>query len=231
MAFTAIASLWLILPRALGSRLPRLAFGILCRAFGLIVEPMGLRPKSPALLLANHVSWTDIAVFAAITDTGFVAKREVRDWPFIGRLAERYGCLFIARDRRAAVGGETGQLATLIRARSIILFPEGTTGDGQVLLPFRSSLIGAVATDARPCVPVALAYSWADGRPLRSAGWAQVSWTGDASLLPHVLNLAMLPPLRVRILFGDTLTGTCRKALTQEAENQIRTALVTSYGG
>ena len=228
--FSLLGSLWLVLPKRLGRGFPRGAFSILCWGFAMRVELKGDVPQSPSLLLANHVSWTDIAALGAIAHIGFVAKSEVRDWPFIGKLADRYGCLFIARTRRSSVGTDTDQLANLVRQRSIILFPEGTTGDGNALLPFRSSLVGAAAAEGQPCTALALAYYWADGRPLGASGWQAVAWVGDEGLLPHVIRLALLPPLKVELAFGDTLVGACRKDLTHRAALQVSALLRQSYG-
>ncbi len=228
--FSLLGCLWLILPIRLGVDLPRYAFSILCWSFGIRIEHLNSLPQTPGLLLANHVSWTDIAVIGAISHIGFVAKNEVRHWPFIGKLAERYGCVFVARGRRAAVKMDMNNLARFASQRSVILFPEGTTGDGSALLPFRSSLVGAVAGTTQHCSPLALAYYWADGRPLGHAGWTAVAWVGEEGLMPHVLRLALMPPIKVIVSFGEPIYATCRKDLCHRASQSVKMLLAQSYG-
>jgi len=112
-----------------------------------------------ALVVANHVSWLDIMVLAALHPTHFVSKSEVGDWPLVGAMARRMGTLFIERGKRHAVHSMIRQVAATLRTgESCTVFPEGTTGDGRVLLPFHANIIEAAVEAGAAVQPIALRY-------------------------------------------------------------------------
>jgi 1-acyl-sn-glycerol-3-phosphate acyltransferase len=221
--FAILAGLWLIFPQTLGRKFPFIAFSVLLWGFGIRVGRCGVLSKEGDLFVSNHVSWTDIPVLGVTIGAGFVAKSDIEKWPFLGRLTERYGCLFVSREQRATVRVQADALK-----RNIILFPEGTTGNGQQLLPFRSSLIGAVANGRGRIVPITLAYRWANGAPLGTAGWDMFAWVGDADLLTHAMRLALAPPIYVEVNIGDPIESHCRKQLALDAYNAISRTLASS---
>lgn len=224
--FATLGGLWIVLPRILCRPFPYLAFSALLWGFGIRVSRDGHLPISGELLVANHVSWTDIPVLGVAIGAAFVAKREVRQWPGIGRLAERYGCLFVARDRRASVRTQADALTKLLETRNIILFPEGTTGNGLALLPFRSSLIESVAGGRGGVIPVTITYQWANGENFDAESWDRFAWVGDSGLLSHAIQLAFSPSIEARVMIGDPLESRCRKALAQQAHEAIAARLV-----
>jgi 1-acyl-sn-glycerol-3-phosphate acyltransferase len=211
--FAILAGLWLIFPQTLGRKFPFIAFSVLLWGFGIRVGRCGVLSKEGDLFVSNHVSWTDIPVLGVTIGAGFVAKSDIEKWPFLGRLTERV---------------QADALKTLLTQRNIILFPEGTTGNGQQLLPFRSSLIGAVANGRGRIVPITLAYRWANGAPLGTAGWDMFAWVGDADLLTHAMRLALAPPIYVEVNIGDPIESHCRKQLALDAYNAISRTLASS---
>src|SRR5262252_3456694 len=111
---------------------------------GIELRIEGAQIDSGALLLANHVSWLDILVIASLTPASFVAKSEVRCWPAIGWLAARAETLFIRRASGRSLLEVKNRIAGLLaEGRSVALFPEATTSDGETVLPFRSGLMQA----------------------------------------------------------------------------------------
>src|SRR6185437_2920010 len=107
--------------------------------FGIRIRVEGEPPAGPALLLANHTSWLDIVIFSAAAPLSFIAKSEVSAWPFFGTLARLQRTVFVTRARRS----ETGQARDAIAERLaegdvLVLFPEGTSDDGNSVLPFKS---------------------------------------------------------------------------------------------
>jgi 1-acyl-sn-glycerol-3-phosphate acyltransferase len=118
------------------------------------------------MLLLNHVSWLDIFTIDAIAPASFVAKAEIARWPLAGTLVARVGTVFIERGRRHAVHNVVRQLAARMRdGWRAAVFPEGTTSDGQRLLPFHGNLIESALESQAPIVPVGVRYSDADGQP------------------------------------------------------------------
>lgn len=226
--FAILAGLWLIFPQILGRKFPFIAFSVLLWGFGIHVGRCGVLSKEGDLFVSNHVSWTDIPVLGVTIGAGFVAKSDIEKWPFLGRLTERYGCLFVKREQRATARVQADALKVLLTQRDIILFPEGTTGNGRQLLPFRSSLIGAVANGRGRIVPITLAYRWANGAPLGAEGWDMFAWVGDADLLTHAMRLALAPPIYVEVIIGGPIESHCRKQLALDAYNAISRTLASS---
>jgi 1-acyl-sn-glycerol-3-phosphate acyltransferase len=124
---------------------------------GLRIRVATWRAIDPgALVVANHISWTDILVLGSLRPMAFVAKSEVRGWPLLGILARLHGTLFIRRGDRGGVAGQVDRITAALERGPVVLFPEGTTGNGADVLPFRSTLFAAAA--GRWVQPVTLRY-------------------------------------------------------------------------
>src|SRR5215471_1919570 len=135
----------------------------------LRVEGAAIAPG--ALLVANHVSWLDILALAARTPAVFLAKSEVRCWPMIGWLAARAETVFIRRASGRSLLEVKNRIAgLLLDGRSVAMFPEATTTDGETVLPFRSGLMQAAVDADRTVQAIAIAYRDEHGR--RSSGAA-----------------------------------------------------------
>lgn len=210
-------------PRA--RRQERKAMTSLTRALGIAVTIEGAPVRGSTLFVSNHVSWADIPVFAGALGADFVAKDEVSRWPLIGRMARRMGPVFVARERRGASGAQAEAIRARLRTgRDVLLFAEGTTSNGEGVLPFRSSLFAA-ADSATRVQPVALLWRDAAGEALAAARLREIAWVGDDPLLAGVFNLArtrtsavlhFLPPL-------DPAAFVDRKALATAARDEILT--------
>lgn len=201
----------------------RAIWGLVRWGFALVVRAHG-RPEAGALLVANHVSWTDIVVLGGLVDGGFVAKSEVAGWPLIGRGAAAIGCVFVERERRRRAAGQAEAMAArLAQGQSLVLFAEGTTGDGDGVLPFRSSLFAA----GEQVQPVTLAWRRRDGTPFGRAERRAFAWLGEDALRPHAIALARAGGARVDIHFEPVLSGGCRKSLAAAS----RAAIVARLDG
>jgi 1-acyl-sn-glycerol-3-phosphate acyltransferase len=212
----AMAGPWLLLPQGswLSRRLVVAAWHATLWGFGIRLRVLG-KPMPGALVVANHVSWSDIPVMGRVIDAGFVAKDDVAAWPVIGRLAAAYGCLFVARGARGKAGEQASAVAARLQGgHGLILYPEGTTGEGDACLPFRSSLF-AMIPPGTPVQPLAIRYYRVDGTPLSAQERREVSWIGDDELAPHALLLAKRGGLLAELWFGETMPAGERKVLTR----------------
>ena len=128
--------------------LPRLWHRVACRVLGLKVRLHGTLERSrPLLIAANHASWKDIMVLGSIADVVYIAKSEVRAWPVFGILARLQATIFIEREQRQKTGDQVDEIARrLADGEIVVLFPEGTTSDGNQLLEIKTSLFGAAAS-------------------------------------------------------------------------------------
>jgi 1-acyl-sn-glycerol-3-phosphate acyltransferase len=218
-------------------RLPIVFHRAFLRIFGVRVTMRGTPPGDTAtLVVANHLSWLDIPVIGSLHPLSFIAKAEIENWPGIGLFARLQRSVFIDRERRQATAAVNEAVATrLANGEAIVLFAEGTTGDGNRLLPFRSSLVGAArAALAEPGLerihlqPLAIAYVRRNGLPVTRRERPAIAWYGDMELAPHLAQFVSGGPLDVAVTWGEPVVfdpQTNRKAATARAEAAVRAAL------
>lgn len=216
--------------------IPYIYHRILCRLLGVRIREIGKRsPDFPLLILANHASWLDIVVITALTPAVFVAKKEVAGWPVFGWLAKLQRTVFIDRERRHRTGAATQEIAErLLGGDAVVLFAEGTSSDGNRILPFRSALIGAVHHaignsthhDRVTVQPMSLAYVNLNGLPMGRALRSRVAWYGDADLIPHLLGVCATGAIDVTVSWGEPVSydmNADRKDIARVAEHAVRT--------
>jgi len=149
---------------------PRLFLAMAARSVGARVRIEGAPQGGDMFLLANHVSWIDILALGGATGTAFVSHDGVAGWPVIGWLAAQNNTLFVARERRGALSSQLESLrAAMLGHQPVALFPEGTTGDGTTLLPFKPALLAVLLPPPRPVMiqPVHIDY----GASAREIAW------------------------------------------------------------
>jgi 1-acyl-sn-glycerol-3-phosphate acyltransferase len=215
--------------------IPHLYHRVLCALIGVRIREAGRRSaESPALILSNHVSWLDICVISALAPVVFVAKSEVARWPVFGWLARLQRTIFINRQARHQTGAATREIAgRLLGGDAVVLFAEGTSSDGIRVLPFRSSLVGAVhhalgngTHHTHVTVqPLSLAYVGFGGVPIGRGLRERVAWYGDADLVPHLLRVLSSGAVDVTVSWGEATAydmSADRKAIAREAEKSVR---------
>jgi lyso-ornithine lipid O-acyltransferase len=187
------------------------------RIFKTKILTTGAIPTS-GLLISNHLSYLDILVISTLTPAVFVAKREVKAWPVMGLLAQLGGTVFIDRQRRTHVGDVNGEIqAALNDGALVVIFPEGTSSDGQTLLPFKSSLLELATQLNRPLAVSCLQYALTDG----DAG-NEICYWGDALFLPHMINLLSKRTIRVTVRFAAVQNRSAdRKELAQQLHSEV----------
>lgn len=216
--------------------IPYLYHRMLRALIGVRIHEIGKRSTDfPLLILANHASWLDIVVITSLTPAVFVAKKEVAGWPIFGWLAKLQRTVFIDRERRHRTGAATQEIAErLIGGDAVVLFAEGTSSDGNRILPFRSALIGAVhhaigssTHHERVTVqPLSLAYVNLNGLPLGRAFRSRVAWYGDADLVPHLVGVCSAGAVDVTVSWGEPVSydmSADRKDIARVAEQAVRT--------
>ncbi|WP_418319231.1 lysophospholipid acyltransferase family protein [Piscinibacter sakaiensis] len=166
------------------------------RLMGVELLHHGFARPGAKLLVANHVSWMDIlAIHAVCPDARFVSKSDVRRWPLLGVLVAAAGTLFIERERKRDALRVVHRMAEALQAgETVAIFPEGTTTDGSMLLPFHANLLQAAIASETPVQPVALAYADAE-HPISRA----VSFVGETTLVQSLWRTANAQQLRVSV--------------------------------
>ncbi|MCA1438864.1 1-acyl-sn-glycerol-3-phosphate acyltransferase [Ensifer sp. IC4062] len=217
--------------------LPRLWHRVACLLLGLRVRVHGEpERRRPLLLSANHVSWKDILVLSSVADVVFVAKSEVKTWPIFGLLARLQASVFIERDQKRATGHQVNEIGRrLADGEIVVLFPEGTTSDGNRLLDIKTSLFGAAAsavphspTGVVHVQPLAISYTGIHGMPMGRYNRPIAAWPGDIGLLPHLLGVLREGALDVDVDFGEAVDydrHANRKDVSRTIEQRIRSML------
>jgi 1-acyl-sn-glycerol-3-phosphate acyltransferase len=192
---------------------------------GLRYVAHGRPMTQPGAYVANHSSWLDIVALQRAAAPFLVSKAEVRDWPGIGFIGRAIGTMFIDRRPAEAKRQEAELHARLARGDRMAIFPEGTSTDGLLVLPFKSSLFGvffAPELKHRLFVqPVTIRYRPAPGLPPSLYGWwGGMDFAGHLRTLMTlstggVVELTFHPPLRAADFSG-------RKALAERAGTLVR---------
>jgi 1-acyl-sn-glycerol-3-phosphate acyltransferase len=185
-----------------------------CLALGVTTRGT---PVPGALIAANHISWLDIPVLGGVAPVRFVSKAEVRRWPLIGWLAALSGTLFLRRGAHQASLTANDIARQLDRGEAVVIFPEGTTGDGRALGRFHARLFAAVEHCRAPVQPVAIRYGQG-AEPDTTA-----PFIGDDTLIRHLwrvlrhpgmsVSVDFLPPVRVAEARRRQLADAARAAV------------------
>jgi len=208
--------------------------GMILKAIGVRVHVKGaLARERPLLIAANHISWTDIMVLGSFADVKFIARADMEGWPLIGMLSKLQRTVFIERERKRTSGDQASEIAgRMARGDAMVLFAEGSTGDGNRVLPFKSTLFGAasmaIAEGAAEQVfiqPVAIAYTRLHGVPMGRRHRPIAAWIGDQDLMPHLKVLLAEGAVDAEVHFGDPVPfskGSNRKETARLMEAKVR---------
>ena len=241
LPFQAVA-VWLDLP--LRRKIPVRFHRMVCAILGIRVREIGRRMhEHPLLIVANHCSWLDIPVITSVAPVVFVAKQEVAGWPVLGLLAKLQRTVFVDRDappqdarrqRRDRAASHEGD--------PVVLFGEGTSSDGNRVLPFRSALIGS-ARDALAeaehtgrvwIQPLSIAYTHMRGLPLGRHDRPRVAWYGKMSMAPHLARLARHGGVDVSLMWGEPVAfdeQSDRKQVARALEADVRQRTILTLRG
>ncbi|MFZ5961769.1 lysophospholipid acyltransferase family protein [Thalassococcus sp. BH17M4-6] len=207
---------------------PYITQGVCRAAFVILQLPIhvhGPRLGGPGAVVANHTSWLDIFALNSRKNVYFVSKSEVAGWPGIGWLARATGTVFIKRDPKEARSQTQIFEERLLHGHRLLFFPEGTSTDGQQVLPFKTTLFAAFFADAlrheMQVQAVSVIYHAPEGEDPRFYGW----W-GDMSFGTHLLRtLAARQQGRVELFYHPPVRVDAfanRKSLARHLEDQVR---------
>lgn len=218
----------------------------LCKLFGIRITMIGKPIQDRGVLMVgNHASYLDILIISAIARVSFVGRSDVAEWPLFGTMAKLQETVFVVRSRRSGAGESRDIIRErLLGGDALVLFPEGTTTDGNRVITFKSSLLGAVETEMGtgpaghtrtvPVQPFSIAYVGRHGMPLGREDRPYYAWYGDMELLPHLWEGLKAGPLDAVVEFYppiavDGLGG--RKKIAALAEKTVRSGLRRALAG
>jgi 1-acyl-sn-glycerol-3-phosphate acyltransferase len=218
-----VQALFVALGLRIAERFPVFYHKLCCRLMGIDIATVGTMSRNrPTLFVSNHTSYLDITVMGALIPGSFVAKAEVAKWPLYGWLAKLQRTVFVDRKRNTSHLQRDQLQQRLAAGDNLILFPEGTSNDGNRVLPFRSALLSVAeqpASDATLVIqPVSVAYFALNGIPMGHGLRPLVAWYGDMTLGPHLWQFSRLGKVTVVVEFHapvDLKDAGSRKDLTR----------------
>ena len=157
-------------------------------------------PPERGMLVSNHLSYLDIIAIGTTTPATFLSKAEVRWWPAIGWLALFAGTLYVKRENKRDLHALAESFSKVWEENSlIVMFPEGTSSNGETVLPFRSSLLKPACDRQQPVTPVYIRYECEGGSLLDD-----VYFWGDMAFAPHLIRMLCLESIKAEIHYGET---------------------------
>lgn len=181
------------------------------------------------VIIANHVSYVDGIVLGSIFPILFVSKREVKSWPIIGQWNILCGGIFVNRQQKEKVGELVEEMTRKLKHEAnILLFPEGTSTNGEKMLPFQTVPLAAPLRNRSIIVPVTVTYKSINDQPVSAANRDLVYWYGDMEFVTHFWNLLALSGVEVLVTiqpriecfrYEDTSNG--RKKLAEDCYDRV----------
>lgn len=173
------------------------------------------------LFVSNHMSYLDVLIFSSKIPSVFVTSVDMGEVFFLGTLAEMGGSIFVERRSRQRVERDLTKMSeTLKHGFNIVIFPEGTSTNGQKMLPFKKSLLMSAVESQRDIVPVAIKYMSIDGIPFSKENADTVCWYGDMTFADHLMGLWKHKSIKVQVEFMPPIST--KQAIEGE---RIRTEL------
>jgi 1-acyl-sn-glycerol-3-phosphate acyltransferase len=175
------------------------------------------QPPARGLVVSNHLSYLDIAIFAAIVPCCFVSKKEVVRWPFFGEAARAGGTIFLDRSSLASANAVASLMAErLTHPIPVLLFPEGTSTDGSQVLRFHGRLIHPAIEVGSPITAASIRYM-----PGGNAQERELCWFGDAAFLPHLWGVLGVNGFAAHVRFGQPQVYEDRRIAAEETRAEV----------
>jgi len=171
------------------------------RISNMKIEVVGSPPKPPFFLVCNHLSYTDVPALRAVVEGDFVAKGEIEDWFLAGKIVRDMGAIFINRSNRRDIPRAGAEIIRrLENGEGVIVFPEGTSTKGEMVLPFNSSFLEFAAQKDLPVSYASITYVTPRDEPKASES---VSWWDEKTFAQHLWYLFQAREYTAIINFGD----------------------------
>ena len=180
---------------------------ICLRIFGIKIKTFGkVSINSPILLISNHASYLDIIILGSLFKTSFIAKKEISKWPLLGILAKLQNTIFIDRRVSSLKNQENKIIKHLNEKKNLVIFPEGTSSDGNRVLPFKSSLFNIFEKNLNSKIlvqTITIVYKKINGIPMNRIERKNITWHSNMDLIPNIFNVLKKLSIEVEIIFND----------------------------
>ena len=202
---------------------------LLCRAAGFRVSLCGTPPvDKPMLYVCNHLSGFDPILLGSQVPVAFAGKAELKTWPMFGWVCRTHGMLFVDRTRRTSTATFVKQVQEKLKAGvSVLVFPEGTTGWGDVVQPFKTGAFEAVAgREDGVVLPLFLDVTAVEGEPTEQGRGRREISHNNHGFVEHCLHLFGLKNVDMQVRVGEpVLAGNCNRKELARLTHQAVSAL------
>jgi 1-acyl-sn-glycerol-3-phosphate acyltransferase len=189
----------------------------------LVMSSLGIcakingQPPATGLVVSNHLSYLDAAIYIATFPCTMVAKAELGRWPVFGMMARSSGTMFVDRSSRASAVAVTQQVAERLKGPlPVLFFPEGTSSDGSTVLRFHSRLFTPATETGVPVTAAAIRYAIEDGTPER-----ELCWFDNTLLLPHLWKALGTAGFCAEVYFGEPHVYSHRRVAADQTHKEI----------
>ena len=179
------------------------------RIFGIKIKTFGkVSVNFPILLISNHASYLDIIILGSLFKTSFVAKREVEKWPLFGILAKLQNTIFIDRKISSLKIQENKIIKHLNKKKNLVIFPEGTSSDGNKVLPFKSSLFNIFEKNLNAKISIqtiTIIYKKINGIAMNRIDRKNITWHSNMDLITNIFNVLKKFNIEIEVIFNEKL--------------------------
>lgn len=179
-------------------------------------------------ILCNHLSYLDVfTIFSTIPAT-FVANSELEKAFLLGTIIKYSGGIFVERKSRAKLLDDMRRIEDLLKmGLNVVLFPEGTTSDGTRVMPFKTSLLGAVEGSDALVLPLCIKYRFINGKKVTPQNGHLVYYYEEITFFAHFFRLLGLRSISAELTELEPFRasrGMSRKEMADIAHDRISAA-------
>ena len=187
--------------------IPAFYHKICCKILGIKIKKIGkISATKPTLFVSNHASYLDIIILSSLFKSSFIAKKEVSSWPLLGILAKLQNTVFIDRKIGSIKEQENLIINHLKKKNNLIFFPEGTSSDGNKILPFKSSLFNIFQNKNNPSIniqTITIIYKKVNGITLNRVSRRDTTWHSNMEFIPNLINLLKKISIDIEVVFNE----------------------------
>lgn len=183
--------------------------------------------SSHQLFVSNHMSYLDIMILSSIMPSLYITSVEVEKTFFLGLMSKLGGSLFVERRSKTKLLEEIDRIASVLKMGfSVTLFPEGTSSNGEKVLPFKGALFSTAENAGVPIQPICIKYELVNGKPVTAKNRDLLYYYGDIVFFPHLVKLFFVGKTDVSVTFLDKINteGQERKVIADRCFNSIAAA-------
>ncbi len=205
-----------------------LALKILGIKVTVVNRPRDKKELDNVFVISNHLSYLDILIYASVFRSLYITSVEVQKMFFLGLMSRLGGSFFVERRSKTRLLQEIDRIADVIKKGfTVTLFPEGTSSNGDTVLPFKGALFCAAEKANVPIMPVCIKYQTINRQPISPSNRDLAYYYGDIEFFPHLMKLFFVKQIEVKIEFLEKIaSGTLER---KELVDAVYCAVLNCY--